>query len=100
MATNAPWVTRPLGVLPTRWQDHIRVVAYAVRDLPRVQKEDQLTDLHGQVVVLLLITKRPSHTTTARRDDVDGRVGDDGQRLNGGSLADDRLLMAVAMEHK
>ena len=55
-----PWVTRPLGVLPQTWREHIRLRLNAFRDLPGAMRGDSTTEMAAGMTFYLLFSMFPA----------------------------------------
>lgn len=60
MGLDAPWVTRPLGALPSSLQERARVLLRALADLPRTAREDQLSELAASISFFGLFSAVPA----------------------------------------
>ena len=53
------------------------------RSVPYRREKDQLTYLHGQIIMFFLKTERPRHTATSGRDLLHNKIFGDGKDLFG-----------------
>src|SRR5690242_21503154 len=68
------------------------------RLLSNSRKQHQLSYLHRELEMFFLVTKRPGHTTTTRRDQVDFVATKLCQYLLHGRKRRQRFLLTVAMK--
>ncbi len=54
-----PWVTRPIGELPGTMKEHLRVLWFAVKDLPRTTREDATVEMAAGMTFFLLFSLFP-----------------------------------------
>jgi len=54
-----PWVTRPLGELPGTMREHGKVLAYALKDLPRTLRQDATVEMAAGMTFFLLFSLFP-----------------------------------------
>ena len=54
-----PWVTRPLGDLPTTLRERWRVVRFGLKDLPRTLRDDSVSEMAAGMSFFLLFSLFP-----------------------------------------
>ena len=57
---SIPWVTRPLGALPSTWREQVMLRALAFRDLPRNMRQDATTEMAAGMTFYLLFSLFPA----------------------------------------
>jgi membrane protein len=55
-----PWATRPLGELPGTLHEHLKVLGYAAKDLPRTLREDATIEMAAGMTFFLLFSLFPA----------------------------------------